>query len=117
MSRPTVAVVGASTQRAKFGNKSVRAHQLSGFDVYPINLHADRIEGLPAYRSLDDLPLDRLDRVSLYVPPEAGLAVLDQVARKSVGEVWLNPGADGPEVVAKAKALGLNVIRGCSIVA
>lgn len=115
--RPSVAVVGASTQRSKYGNKAVRAFLRAGFDVYPINPHAEIIEGLKAFASLDDLPVDRLDRVSLYVPPEVGLAILDQVARKRVGEVWLNPGADAPEVVARAEALGLNAIQACSILA
>lgn len=116
-SRPTVAVIGASTSRAKFGNKAVRAYLAHGFEVYPVNPNAREVEGLRAYASLDDLPLERLDRVSLYVPPHIGLQVLDQVARKDVGELWLNPGADAPEVVAKARALRLNVVRACSLVA
>jgi predicted CoA-binding protein len=117
--RPTfaVAVVGASADRSKFGNKAVRAFRAQGFDVFPVHPHADRIEGLPAFASVEDVPAARLDRVSLYVPPEAGLRVLDQVARKGADEVWLNPGADAPEVVARAEALGLNVIRACSILA
>jgi predicted CoA-binding protein len=116
-SRPTVAVVGASTSRAKFGNKAVRAFRNAGFEVFPIHPTADRVEGLKAYPSLDALPADRLDRVSFYVPPEVGLGLLEQVARKRVGEVWLNPGSDAPEVVERAEALGLNVIQACSILA
>ena len=115
MTRPTVAVVGASTNRRKFGNKAVRAFRNAGYDVYPINLKEGEIEGLKAYRSLDDLPVDRLDSVTIYVPPEAVLGVLDQVARKGPGEVWLNPGTASREVVARAEALGLNAIQACSI--
>jgi hypothetical protein len=115
--RPRVAVVGASTNRAKYGNKAVRAFLGASFDVYPVNPNAERVEGLEAYASLDDLPVDRLDRVSLYVPPAVGLRVLDQLARKHVAELWLNPGADSPAVVARAEELGLNVIRACSILA
>jgi predicted CoA-binding protein len=116
-SPPSVAVVGASTDRSKFGNKAVRAHRGAGFRVYPVHPNAGRVEGLRAYASLDDLPVDRLDRVSLYVPPAVGLGVLEQAARKEVGEIWLNPGADAPEVVARARALGLNVVQACSILA
>ena len=115
--RPTVAIVGASTQRQKFGNKAVRAHLAAGFEVYPIHPQAAEIEGLTAYASLDALPVDRLDRVSFYVPADVGLGLLEQVARKRVAEVWLNPGADEPEVVARAEELGLNVVRACSILA
>jgi predicted CoA-binding protein len=117
MSRPTVAIIGASTNPAKFGNRAVRAYRAAGYDVYPVNPHAHQVEGLKAYPTIERVPLDKLDRVSLYVPPRIGLAVLDQVARKQVGELWLNPGADAPEVVERALTLGLNVIQACSLLA
>ena len=113
----TVAIIGASADRAKFGNKSVRAHDRAGYRVYPINPRETEIEGWPAFRSIRDLPAGKLDRVSLYLPHGPALAVLDDVATRDVGEVWFNPGADHPEVVAKARALRLNVVVGCSIVA
>jgi predicted CoA-binding protein len=117
MSRPTIAIVGASRSRSKFGNKAVRAYSALGFDVYPINPAADRVEGIKAYAHLADVPLEKLDRVSFYVPAEVGLMVLDEVARKQVGELWLNPGADEPDVVARAHALGINVVQACSLLA
>jgi predicted CoA-binding protein len=112
----TVAVVGAGPERRKFGNKSVRAHAAAGYTVYPIHPSADRVEGLPTFKSVKDVPVARLDRVTVYLPPAVGLTVLADIAAKVPGEVWFNPGADGPEVLAEAKRLGLNVIAGCSIV-
>src|SRR5262245_10394895 len=105
MPKPRVAVVGASPDRRKYGNRSLRAHLAAGYEVYPINPHAEEVEGLRTYPSLDALPPGRLDRVTLYVQPGVALEVLDQVAARDVGEVWLNPGTDSPEVVAKAEAL------------
>ncbi|MEO6810392.1 MAG: CoA-binding protein [Isosphaeraceae bacterium] len=116
MSAPSVAVIGASNDRTKFGNKAVRAYRDSGFQVDPINPNASEVEGLPAFATVNDVLSDRLDRVSFYVPPKVVLAVLDQIANQAVGEVWLNPGTDTAEVVQKAEALGLNVVQGCSIV-
>jgi predicted CoA-binding protein len=113
--RPRVAVVGASADRGKFGNKAVRAFLNAGFEVYPVNPNAGQVEGLKAYPSLLDVPPGRVDRVTVYVPPEAGLKVLDEAAARGVGEVWLNPGADAPAVVARAEALGLDVVQACSI--
>ena len=116
MSRPTIAVVGASSDRAKFGNKAVRAYVLKGYDVYPIHPKEERIEGLQVYRSVADVPAATLDRVSIYLSPAIGLQALPEIARKPAGEVWFNPGADSPEVLAKARELGMNAIAGCSIV-
>jgi len=117
MSKPTVAILGASADRAKFGNKSVRAHARAGYEVYPVNPSGGEIEGLPVSRSLADIPAERLDRVSVYLWPEIGLAVLPEIAAKAVGaEVWFNPGSANPALLAKARELGLNAIAACSIV-
>jgi predicted CoA-binding protein len=114
--RPTIAILGASNDRAKYGNKAVRAFQKQGWDVYPVNPREIEIEGIRGYPSLDALPLTHLDRVSFYVPPIVGLRLIEDVARKEVGEVWLNPGSESPELVARALVLGLNVIQACSII-
>jgi len=116
MTQLTVAVIGASTQRRKFGNKAVRAYRQRGWQVFPIHPSATEIEGLPAYRTVRDVPVARLDRASFYLPPEVGRTAIEDLAGVDCGEVWLNPGADSPEVVHKARQLGLNVVQGCSIV-
>jgi len=116
MSKPTVAIFGASADRSKFGNKSVRAHLAAGYDVYPVNPKGGQIEGLDACTSIADVPAEHLDRVSLYLPPSVAIGILEQIAAKGCDQLWLNPGADSPELAAKAKSLGLNAIRGCSIV-
>src|SRR5262245_41205460 len=115
--RPTVAVIGASANRTKYSNKSVRAHVRAGYDVYPIHPRETVIEALAVYRTIRDVPRDRFDLVTVYLPKPTGLTVLDDIATKQVGELLLNPGADDPEVVEKAKSLGLNVVVGCSILA
>ena len=116
MSQPTVAIVGASADRRKFGNKAVRAFAAQGYQVFPIHPTAGEIEGLRAYPSVAAVPVERLDRVSLYLPPAVGLQVLDDIAQKPVGELWVNPGAESDELFAKAERLGLNTIFACSIV-
>ena len=67
--RKTIAVVGASRDRSKFGNKCVRAYLEAGYVVYPVNLTASEIEELPVYRTLSDLPGEP-DRISVYLPPD-----------------------------------------------
>ena len=110
----TVAVIGASANRRKYGNKALRAFEQQGYTVFPVNTHETEVEGHRAYRSVLDIPV-AIDMATVYVPPASGLAVVDELARKGVGEVWLNPGADDDEVVERARRLGLNVIQACSI--
>ncbi len=112
----TVAVIGASNDRTRFGNKALRAFRNNGYRVVPINPRETEVEGEKAYGSVLDYEGD-IDEATMYVNPRAGEKILDDVAAKQIGTVWLNPGADGPNVVARAKALGLNAIRACSIIA
>jgi len=113
---PTVAVVGASADRLKFGNKSVRAHQQAGYRVYPVHPTAASVEGQTAYPNLGAVPAGRLDRVTVYLPPGRTLALLEELAGREIGEIWLNPGAFDEAVVERAGQLGLPVRLGCSIV-
>ncbi len=116
MTKPTVAVLGASQNRQKYGNKSVRAHLDQGYDVYPINPKAEEIEGLKAYASLSDLPVESVDRVSVYLPPALGITLLEEIQALNPQEVWFNPGSESEEILTRANELGLKIIMACSIV-
>jgi uncharacterized protein len=111
----TVAIIGASKDRSKFGNKAVRAYLQQGYAVYPVSLHETEIEGLPAFKSICDLPL-RPHRISMYVPPPVVLKLLADIAAVGCDELWLNPGSESDEVLSEAARLGLNVVQACSIV-
>lgn len=112
----TVAVIGASSDRRKFGNKCVRAYVEAGWRVFPVNPHEDEIEGLPVFRSIGEVP-EPLDRVALYLPPPRTLGVLPALAAKGAGEVYFNPGTWDAEVIAEADRLGLPHRTACAIVA
>ena len=112
----TIAVIGASNNRAKFGNKALRAFAKRGYTVIPINPREREVEGLPAYRSVLDVP-GPIDLATLYVPPSAGVRVVEEIAKKGILEVWLNPGADTKEVLTRARELGLRTSQLCSIMA
>jgi predicted CoA-binding protein len=111
----TVAIIGASADRAKFGNKAVRAFQQQGYAVYPVNPKETEIEGLPAFKSIRDVPV-RPQMISVYLPPPVLLKILPDIAARGCDELWLNPGTESDEVLAEAERLGLRVIQACSIV-
>lgn len=111
----TIAIIGASTDRKKFGNKAVRAFRQRGYEVFPVNPKDEMVEGLRAFKSIADVPV-RPEMVSVYLPPPVLLKVLPDIAAKGCDELWLNPGTESDEVLAEAERLGLNVIQACSIV-
>ena len=115
MNQKTIAIIGASADRSKFGNIAVRAFVRQGWNVFPVNPKEAQIENLPAFASIAEVPV-RPDLISVYLPPPVLLKVLPAIAARGCDELWLNPGTESAEVLAAAEKLGLNVIQACSIV-
>jgi len=116
MPKPTVAILGASADRSKYGNKAVRAHRQQGYDVYPVNPRGGQIEGLRVYKSLADVMVEHLSRISVYLSPSVGITMLEEIAAKEHDELFFNPGSESDELMDQARELGLDPILACSIV-
>ncbi len=112
----TVAVIGASSDRRKFGNRALRAYVQQGFTVLAINPNESEVEGIKTYASVLDVP-GPIDMATFYVPPEIGETVIEEVAKKGIPEVWLNPGAESDALVERAQSLNIRPIQACSIMA
>jgi predicted CoA-binding protein len=112
----TVAIIGASGNREKYGNKAVRAFARQGYTVFPVNPAETEIEGWPAFASIRDLP-ERPQKVSVYVPPQRLLPLLPDIAARGCDELFLNPGTESDAVLVECERLGLNAIQACSIIA
>ncbi len=110
-----VAVIGASSDPRKFGNRAVRAYRRQGYIVVPINPTEPQIEGLKTYASVLDV-LEPIEIATFYVPPDIGMTVMPEVARKRIPEVWLNPGAESDELIQLARSLDIEPIVACSII-
>lgn len=111
----TVAVVGASADRTKFSNKAVRAYVAHGWKVIPINPKGGDIEGIPVATSLSDVK-DKIDRVTLYLSPDRGLALISDIAGAKPDEFFVNPGAESDALIEAARGQGLDPIQACSII-
>lgn len=110
-----VAIIGASNDRSKYGNKAVRSYIAQGHEVFPVHPKEAEVEGLRAYASIGDVP-QPVDRVLLYVPPAVGVGLLEAIAAANPKEVYVNPGAESDELFAKAEELGLLTVFACAIV-
>jgi hypothetical protein len=110
----TIAVVGASNVRSKFGNKALRAYRDEGYRVIPINPHEREVEGLPAYASVLQVP-GPIDMATVYVQPDVAYGLLEEFERKGIPEIWVNPGAESEELLLEARRRKLNVVAACSI--
>lgn len=109
------AVVGANENRDKFGYKIYKFMLNAGYNVYPVNPGLEQVLGHKCYASLRDLPV-MPDVVDVVVPPKVGEQIMRECAELGIKHVWLQPGADGEQVVKTAEELGLNVVRACILV-
>lgn len=109
-----IAIVGASKDRSKFSNKAVRAYKEKDHVVFPVNPHEKEIEGLPCYGNVFDIPLD-VEVASIYLPPEIGLKIVEDIAKKGIKKVILNPGSESEELINKLRIYGIEVEKRCSI--
>lgn len=111
-----VAVIGASSNRGKFGNKAFRSYAAAGHEVYAVNPNETEVEGQPTFATAKDIPV-KVDCALLYVPPGVGITVLDDLAEAGIRKVIVNPGAGSPELIARGQELGLNMVEDCAILA
>jgi len=105
------AVVGASRDRAKYGNKVLRAYLQNDREVYPVNPNVDEVEGLKSYPDLASLP-EPVYGVSVITPPEVTLGIVEQAAELGIRNVWMQPGAESAHATQRARELGMNAIAG-----
>ena len=105
------AVVGASADRAKYGNKVLRCYQQNDRAVHPVHPKEAEVEGLTAYPSLSALP-EVPHAVSIITPPPVTALVVQEALELGIRHVWMQPGAEGDEALALAAAGGLEVIAG-----
>src|SRR2546428_9420678 len=114
MPTTSIAVIGASNDRRKYGNKAVRAFRQSGFEVFPVTSREPSVEGLKTYRSVEEIAAP-VEIVCMYVPPAVGIRMLDSIAKKKPQELWLNPGSESDDLLEAAADLRLRTMIGCSM--
>jgi len=105
------AVVGASVDRSKYGNKVLRCYQQHGKEVYPINARAAEVEGVKAYPTLAALPVP-VKAISVITPPAITEQVVREAAAAGVAHIWMQPGAESQAAIRTAESLGMSVIAG-----
>lgn len=104
-----VAVVGASSDRAKYGNIVLRNLRARGWEVFAINPKGGTIEGVPAYSALAACPR-RPELAVVVTPPPVTLGILEEAAALGIRRVWLQPGAESEAVIRRAGELGVELV-------
>ncbi len=93
----SIALVGASNNPKKYGNKILLDLLEKGHIVYPINKNESQIEGLKSYKKVSDLP-SIPSIINFVVPPNEGIEVTKDLVKKGYDNFWYQPGAESIEI-------------------
>ncbi len=115
LASPAFGVVGASTNRQKYGNKVLRCYLQNGRKAIPVNPNEPEIEGIPCVATISDLPPD-VQSISMITPPAVTAKLVPLALEKGIKNIWMQPGAEHPEAVALCRERGVNVIADGSCV-
>ena len=88
-----IALIGASNDKNKYGNKILLDLLAKNYNVVPINHKEDFIAGLKAYSKVQDLP-SRPSIINFVVPPEVGLNITKELVEEGYNHFWYQPGAE-----------------------
>ena len=102
-------VVGASANRAKYGNKVLRCYLQHGRKAIPVNPKEKMIEEIPCVASVSELPAGT-ESLSIITPPKITERIVEEAIARGIGNLWMQPGAESPRAVAMAEEAGINVI-------
>lgn len=102
-------VVGASTDRTKYGNRVLRCYQQKGLAVVPVNPKEREVEGIPCVATVADLA-DDVTSISVITPPAVTEQVVAAAITKGIRNIWMQPGAESKQAVDRCLEAGINVI-------
>jgi predicted CoA-binding protein len=106
-----IAVVGVSRSGKKFGNTACAELQRRGYQVFVVHPEAREIDGQRCYPNLTALQ-GQVDGVLVCVPSTQAEAVMREAVQIGLKNIWLQQGAESPEVLAAAQGLGVMPVSG-----
>jgi predicted CoA-binding protein len=114
MAKKRFAVVGATDNAEKYGNKIFKNLTKRGYEVYPVNPNLKEIEGVKCYPSLADVPV-KVDVVDFVVPPEVTESILKECKKLGLDNIWLQPGSESDTAIAFCRDNKFKVVYGTCV--
>jgi|DewCreStandDraft_4_1066084.scaffolds.fasta_scaffold02004_18 predicted CoA-binding protein len=111
----TIAVIGASRNKRKYGNMLFAELQKKGFNVIPVNPNTKEINGKQAYSSIKDIK-ENVDAAIIIVPSAQQEKVARECVEKGIKQIWMHEhimkGVTNPLALAVVANSGATLITG-----
>ncbi|MEX0698661.1 MAG: CoA-binding protein [Acidimicrobiia bacterium] len=93
----SIAVIGATDHPSKYGGIIYRDLKAKGYKVFGVNPYRETVDGDPCWHSVGHLP-ETPTIADFVIPAARGLTVLDECEQAGIQNIWVQPGADSPEL-------------------
>lgn len=112
LSAKTMAFAGVSRETKKFGRMAYEELKKSGYRLYPVNPNIEELDGQECYGTVSEVPDDSLTHLFVITPKAQTAGVVEDAIEKGISNIWIQQGADTPEVLKIAKDNNINVVHG-----
>lgn len=114
MAQKKFAVIGATDNAEKYGNRIFKSLTGRGYEVYPVNPNLKEIEGVKCYPTLSDIPV-KVEVVDFVVPPSVTESILKECKKLGLDNIWLQPGSESDAAIAFCRDNKLKVVYGTCV--
>ena len=92
-----IALVGASNDPKKYGNKILLDLVSKGYNVAPVNSKEKTIAGIKSYKNVLDLK-ESPSIINFVVPPSIGFRITKELVENNFDNFWYQPGAESEKI-------------------
>jgi len=96
----SIAVIGATDHAGKYGGIIYRDLKRRGYRVFAVNPYREAVDGDQCWKTVLELP-ETPTIADFVIPARRGLDVLDECRQAGILNIWLQPGAESPELMEK----------------
>lgn len=107
----SIAVVGVSRDKKKFGYAAYNGLKNKSYDVFPVNPNVDMIDSEKCYANLSSIK-NKPDGVLLVVPPKQSEAVVREAADLGIKSIWFQQGSSSEAAIKFCKEKAMSVVSG-----
>jgi predicted CoA-binding protein len=112
-----VAILGASDKEERYAYRALKLLQENGYKVLPVHPRIKKIDGLPVFPRLADIPKDSpVDTLTLYVNGATVLESISDILNLRPRRVIMNPGTENASATRQLADQGIEVLEACTLV-
>ncbi len=105
-----LAIAGVSRNPKKFGYQVFRDLKAGGYEVYPVNPNADKINGDKCYKSIKDLPAD-IKSILILTPKKETDNALREAINKGILNIWVQQMSETKDTIKIAEEYQKEIIH------